>query len=585
MKSFTAVISAFLANRSSISNFKTLVRLIILLVALVALYSVAFHYLMEGEGRHYSWITGVYWTLTVMSTLGFGDITFHGDGGRFFSIIVLMTGVMFLLVILPFTFIEFFYAPWMKAQASARTPRQLPESTRDHVILTCHDPIATALIPLLEKYGHRHVVLSQNMAEGLELYQQGVSVAVGDLDDPETYRRMRLPQAAMLVATRSDVLNTNITFTARELAENIPIVASASSDSARDVLELAGATLVLRLERMMGQALARRVVGRDCAAHVIGESDGLQIAEANAAGTELEGLTLAASQIRSRTGVSIIGVWDHGRLVSVDPEMIIKRQTVLVLAGTEEQMFRYNAEFSRKVCECSHVLIVGGGRVGRITSNLLKESGVSTTIIEKVPERVAGHPEAVIGDATHMDVLKAARAREADTIIVTTHDDDVNISLTIFFRRLRENFQIISRCTLERNVQTLHRAGANLVLSSASMGANTIFNMIRGSDTLLLAEGVFMFPSPVPRKMAGRALAECAVRSETGCTIIAVEQDGERVVNPEPDFILPRNGRLLLIGTLAAEEKFLREFEPELAPAALRRHWKKERRQRHRPLV
>lgn len=578
MKSLAAVVSAFLANRNSRTNLKTLFRLVSILVVLVSIYSVVFHLLMEREGQHFSWVTGLYWTLTVMTTLGFGDITFHGDAGRLFSIVVLMTGVLFLLVILPFTFIEFFYAPWMKAQASARTPRQLPPDMKDHVIFTNYDPIATALIPLLQKYGHPYVVLSQNMTEGLELYDQGVSVAVGDLDDPETYRRMRLPRASMLVATRSDVLNTNITFTARELAEDVPIVASASTDSARDVLELAGATLVLRLERAMGQALARRVVGRDCAAHIIGETNGLQIAEANAAGTELEGVTLAASQIRSRTGVSVIGVWDHGRLVSVDADMVIKRQTVLVLAGTESQIASYNAAFSRKVCEQSHVIIVGGGRVGRITSQLLREAGLSTTIIEKEAARVSGRAEAIVGDATQMDILKAARAREADTIIVTTHDDDVNISLTIFFRRLRENFQIISRCTLERNVQTLHRAGANLVLSSASMGANTIFNMIRESDNLLLAEGVFIFPSLVPKKMAGRILADCAVRTETGCTIIAVEHNGVRKVNPEPNQVLPAGGRLLLIGTLEAEEKFLKEFEPELAPQALRQHWKRERK-------
>lgn len=180
MKSLVAVIAAFMGNRSSRSNFKTLLRLISLLLFLVAIYSVVFHLLMEREGQHFSWITGVYWTLTVMTTLGFGDITFHGDLGRLFSIIVLMTGVMFLLVILPFTFIEFFYAPWMKAQASARTPRELPADTRDHVIFTDYDPITRALIPMLEKYGHSYVVLTQNMVEGLELYEQAVHVAVGD---------------------------------------------------------------------------------------------------------------------------------------------------------------------------------------------------------------------------------------------------------------------------------------------------------------------------------------------------------------------------------------------------------------------
>lgn len=561
MKAIVSVVAAFMHERSSRNNLGTLLRLVGILAALTIAYSGLFQWLMVREGQQHSWISGFYWTFTTMTTTGLGDITFQSDLGRLFSIFVMITGVMFLLVILPFTFIEFFYAPWMQAQAAARTPRQLPVGTSRHVIFTAYDPIASALIPLLEKYSHPYVVLCPTIADATELHEQGIRCAVGALDDPATYRNLRISEAAMLVATRTDVINTNITFTARELAEHVPIIATASNDPARDVLELAGATLVLRLELMMGQALARRVIGKDCAAHIIGEIEGLEIAEANAAGTELEGLTLAESRIRSLTGVSVIGVWDHGQLRTVDPHTPITRQTVLVLAGTRDQMQNYNTAFARETAdEDAHVVIVGGGRVGRITSKHLIEAGLSTTIIEKIAARVEGHPEAVIGDATHIDVLKKAGARKAGTIIITPHDDDLNVALTIFFRRLRENVQIISRCTLERNARTLHRAGADLVLSSASMAANSIFNRIRESDNLLLAEGVFVFPSPVPAAMADRPLAESALRSETGCTVIAVEKDGQRTVNPDPHTILPSGGKLLLIGTLEAEEKFLRHY-------------------------
>lgn len=575
MKSLVAVLSAFLENRSSRTNLKALFRLLFVLFLMIALYSVLFHVLMEDEGQQHSWATGLYWTLTVMTTLGFGDITFHGDIGRMFSVVVLISGVMFLLVILPFTFIEFFYSPWMRAQASARTPRELPASTRNHVIFTCHDPVTVALVPMLEKYGHPYVILTPSVAEALELYEQGVRVAVGELDDPVTYQKLRIQNAAMLIATRSDVINANITFTARELNESVPIVGSATSDPARDVLELAGATLVLRPEQSMGQALSRRVVGKDAAAHIIGETNSLIIAEANAVGTELEGVTLAESGIRQQTGLSVIGIWDHGRLKTVDASTVIDRQAVLVLAGTGEQIERYNQKYSHQGDERGHVIIVGGGRVGRIASLELQHAGMKPVIIEKVAERVSKHPEAVIGDATHMETLKTAGAREAASLIITTHDDDINISLTIFFRRLRADLQIITRCTLERNVSTLHRAGADLVLSSASMGANTIFNLLRKSDTLLLAEGVSIFPSPVPHSMQGRKLVDCAVRSETGCTIIAVESQGKRLVDLGPDTELPADGTLLLVGTLEAEELFLKAFKPDLAPVALRRSWRR----------
>lgn len=70
-------------------------------------------------------MTGFYWTLVVMSTLGFGDITFTSDIGRAFSVLVLLSGVILLLILLPFVFIKFF-APWMEAQARSRAPRELP---------------------------------------------------------------------------------------------------------------------------------------------------------------------------------------------------------------------------------------------------------------------------------------------------------------------------------------------------------------------------------------------------------------------------------------------------------------------------
>jgi Trk K+ transport system NAD-binding subunit len=578
MKSLIAVIYAFQENRSSRANLRTLLRLFAVMLVMIITYSTVFHILMEREGQSHSWLTGYYWTLTVMTTLGFGDITFQGDLGRSFSIFVLVTGVLFMLVILPFTFIQFFYAPWIEAQGRAKAPRELPEDTRRHVILTQHDAITAALIPMLEKYGHPHIVLCSNTAEALELHGQGIRVAVGDLDDPETYRRMRLDRASMLVTTRSETLNTNITFTAREYAPKVPILATAYSDSARDMLELAGASLVLRLDDMMAQALSRRVIGNNSAAHVIGDSHGLLIAEANAADTPLVGETLAGSGIRQRTGLSVIGIWDHGRLKTAEPGMPITRQTVFVLAGTQQQIDRYNEAYSKTGNEPAHIIIIGGGRVGRLTSNALTQAGFHPVIIEKDPERVVGRAEAVVGNATHLDVLRHARAREASAIIITPHDDDTNIALTIFFRRLRANLQIIARCSLERNVRTLHRAGADLVLSSASMGANTIFNELRDTDHLLLAEGVSLFPAPVPDSMAGRLVSQCAVRSETGCTIIAVEQAGERIINPDPGCRLPAGGTMLLIGTLEAEEKFLRKFKPELAPQELRRRWRRQER-------
>ena len=42
--------------------------------------------------------------------------------GRVFSIVVLLSGVILLLVVLPFQFIRLFYAPWLEARGRLIVP-------------------------------------------------------------------------------------------------------------------------------------------------------------------------------------------------------------------------------------------------------------------------------------------------------------------------------------------------------------------------------------------------------------------------------------------------------------------------------
>ena len=128
MPFFQELFGALLRNYTSRRNVVLLVRFFIVLMGFVGLFSVLFHLMMAYEGQSYSWLTGLYWTLTVMTTLGFGDITFHSDLGRLFTIGVLCSGLLFLLVLMPLLF--------MQGQTVARVPVELPKDVRNHVIVS-----------------------------------------------------------------------------------------------------------------------------------------------------------------------------------------------------------------------------------------------------------------------------------------------------------------------------------------------------------------------------------------------------------------------------------------------------------------
>ena len=67
MKFISAQFALFLRERGVRRNINYFVRFLILLLTMITVYSVCFHFLMQYEGRSYSWVTGLYWTLTVMS--------------------------------------------------------------------------------------------------------------------------------------------------------------------------------------------------------------------------------------------------------------------------------------------------------------------------------------------------------------------------------------------------------------------------------------------------------------------------------------------------------------------------------------
>lgn len=556
LKGFSSQLASLIKDRTNQRNLRLLARFLLVLLLLIISYSVIFHVLMEREGQDHSWLTGLYWTLTVMSTLGFGDITFDTDLGRVFSMIVLLTGMIFLLILLPWTFIEFFYEPWMKAQADARTPRGVPADMSGHFILTQGDPLTRALVRRLDARKTPHVVITSDAEMAMRLQDEGFRVAVGHLDDPETYLRCGIERAAAIVATGSDIANTSAAFAAREANQSLAIVCTAQHKASIDVLELAGATHVLSLEKTMGESFARRTLGGETSTNVIGHEDGVLIAEAAAAGTPLVGKTLGEIRMRQELGVAVAGIWSRGTFLAAQADSMVEAHHVLVLAGTKENLLGYDAafgEFSRKEAP---VLILGGGSVGLATAQALGAAGFDYRIVERDPNAIGNDKRILLGDAADLAVLQQAGLDETQTIIITTHQDNVNAYLAIYCRKLRPDVQILARCTSERSIGTLHRAGADNVLSYASMGTNVILNNLKHDRILMVAEGLDVFRVSVPKVLAGKTVGECGVREATGCSIVAMGTKGDMKIVPGPEQSLQEGHDLLLIGTIESQRGF-----------------------------
>ena len=552
----------FMDQQSNRRNMRFMLRFTAFVLVLIFAYSVLFHYIMQWEDREYSAITGLYWTLTVMSTLGFGDITFVSDTGKLFSVVVLLSGILLFMLVMPFTFIRYVYSPWLDAQSNAVTPRELPKGTQDHVVVVGSDGIALSIVDKFKQYNIPYATLEPDGQTALHLFDLRYSVVLGDLDSTASYEKMRTEKASLVLALHDDLKNTNIAATVREYAGHVPLAACINNEDSRDILRLAGCSDVFHFSHMLGESLARRVFNSSMESNVIGRFEGLCIAEAPAQHTPLVGKSLMETDLRGRFGLNVAGIWQGNQYMAARPGTIIDEGAVLLLAGTADKLELYDRHMAPALgCVQAPVVILGGGRVGSAVAETLEDRNIPYRVVEQKPGLIpAGDDRYVLGSAADLATLRTAGIEQTNTVVVTTHNDDLNIYLTIYCRKLRPDIQIISRATLDRNVASLYNAGANLVMAQATLTANTVINLLMPGRVFMLTEGLNIFRVKAPASLVGVSLIDSGIRNATDCNVVAIRSDNELAVPPDPHAVIKADDELILIGTVDSERDFMAKF-------------------------
>jgi voltage-gated potassium channel len=558
-------------------NFGMLMRFVAFMGVITLAFAALFHVIMELEGQDHSWLTGVYWTLTVMTTLGFGDITFRTDLGRLFSIVVMLTGQLLLLMVLPFAFVRFLLAPWLEAQMRFRAPREVAPELRDHVVICTWDSVAMALATKLRAFGVPYIVLESDPTKAAQLHADGVPVVMGDAESRATYAAIGADRARAIVANLDDAANTNITLTVREESPTVPVLAMAARNESIDLLELAGASRVLPLGRELGEELARRAASPFGAVFHLGSVDDLFVVEIVVDGTSLLGKPLSELDLRRKVGITVVGAWQRGKLQPASADLVPGPHGVLVAVGTREQVSALETMLDAEDGTLgdehgAHVLVIGGGRVGCAAAAALVREKSKVTLVEHDAETAARVRRdgftVVEGNAAERAVLEDAGLLSASAVIVTTNDDAMNVYLSIWLRRLRPEIRIAARVTHEKNQEALWRAGADFVASQASLGKEALFAALEKRALLFLGEGVDFFHVPVPPSLAGSTLGACGVGAKTGLQVVAIRSGGKTTANPTGASKLDDGDELLVVGTSAQRESFATTYEAGRASRA-----------------
>jgi Trk K+ transport system NAD-binding subunit len=528
---------------------------LLVLTALIIAFTFAYQYGMAAfENRPRSFLRSLQIVIETFTTTGFGsDAPWTSMFMNVLIIVMDIVGTVMIFLALPV-----FLFPAMEDILSTTVPNAVENGLSDHVVIATFSPRADTLINELNARDIEYVLVEPDRERSTTLQENGYNVIRADPKAVDGLRGANLPDARALVADVSDEVDTSIVLTAREISEDIRIVSVVHDPDSTRYHELAGADVVLSPRPLLGERLAE-VISTGVTTEL---GDGIEVGKDFELaellvhhGSPLADTKLAASGLRERTGVNVIGAWFRGEFQTpVDPQMALEPGTVLLVSGREDQLQRLEQvpESAVREFERGKTLIVGYGQVGQAITAALDA--------DKQPYSVLNRNDApnvdVVGEASDENALREAGIEEARSVILAIPDDTETEFATLVMRDLNTDLDIAARTQEEETVQKMYRAGANYVLSLAQVTGRMTASAVLDDETVISMDPQVNVRRTDAPGLVGKTLAEAEVRTRTGCTVIAVERNGEVRTDLGPDFRIESEDRLVIAGSDEGTKQF-----------------------------
>ncbi len=241
-----------------------------------------------------------------------------------------------------------------------------------------------------------------------------------------------------------------------------------------------------------------------------------------------------------------------------------------------------------------HVVIAGGGRIGRRVARVLQSVDIPFVIIEldsHAVERIKKAGFAMIyGDAVRPAVLEAAAVEHARVLVVTIPAAAVAQSVIDEAKSANGNLEIIARSEGIEQIAALFEKGATEVIqpeleaslemaqqvlirlhipatkimrhignvrrelySSISEGEGELLTRLKGAGFALQQK---WFTIELQSLLGDRTIGELAIRTRTGASVVGVLRESVFHPNPGPDFHLVVGDVVAVVGTQEQYERF-----------------------------
>jgi Trk K+ transport system NAD-binding subunit len=499
----------------------------------------------EGDSR--TFLHSLQVVVETFTTTGFGsDSPWRSPEMQ--VLVILMDFVGTLLIFMALPVLAF---PLLEDILSTTVPTAVPGDTEGHVVICSYTSRAEALTNELDSWDVDHVIIESDRERATDLYENDHHVIHADPTSITGLEGAELASARALVADVSDQVDASIVLAAREVAEGVPIVSVIEEPTRQSYHRLAGADHVLSPRPLLGESLASKVTTSLTAnvSESIDIGDDFGVAELPIrSGSRLVGTTLAESGIREQSGANVIGVWFRGEFETPpSPDATLSDGTVLLVTGRERQLKKLKQFTLSEVRRFSRgeTIVIGYGTVGSRICAALDDAGLPYTVVDRTEMDEID----VVGDATEPETLQEAGIDDARSVILAMPDDTTTEFATLVIRDVSPETEIIARVEETESARKMYRAGADYVLSLATVSGRMIASTIlENEDVLSLDQQVEVVRTVAP-ELVGQTISGAEVRSKTGCTVVGVERNDTVMTEVGPEFSVEAGDKLIVVGT------------------------------------
>jgi len=322
------------------SNIKHLIISLLLTIFIIG-FGTAGYMIIEG----WNIFDAVYMTVITISTVGYGEVHEISKIGRVFTVFLVFTGVGFCIYVAG-SVVQFMVEGQIRSILGRRRLDKKIDRLKNHYIICGYGRIGRVLCKNIKRKPMDLVVIEKNKDMAHTMDEDGILYITGDASDEATLIRAGIKHAKSLIAVlATDVDNVFLVLTARQLNQDLYIIARSSIEEVKSKLRSAGANKVESPYEIGAVSMAQRILRPTVTSFL---DQAFDYNEKNihmeemfvSASSNLVNVMLKDSDIRQNCNLIIIAIKksDNDMLFNPSFESVIKAGDTLIAVGEDANL-------------------------------------------------------------------------------------------------------------------------------------------------------------------------------------------------------------------------------------------------------